>query len=184
MTEPRARRVFFALWPDDEAIGHLSALACNLAAGGGSRLIRPESLHLTLAFVGPVAPSRVALLEELAAGVRAGVFELSLDRLGFWPQRGILWAGCRQPPAPLSRLRERLVASLRAAGFAIDHGSAVRHVPHITLARRARCAALLRLATPIRWRAGEFALVESRLDPAAASYGTLARFALDDADAE
>lgn len=184
MTEARARRVFFALWPDAEAIAHLSALACNLAAGGGSRLIRAESLHLTLAFVGAVAPGRVAQLEEIAAGVRAAAFDLSLDRLGFWPQRGILWAGCRQSPAPLGRLRESLVAALRAAGFAIDHGSAAGHVPHLTLARRVRCASLPRLGTPIRWRVGEFALVESHLNSSAASYATLASFALDRADAE
>ncbi len=184
MTGARARRVFFALWPDDESIAHLSALACNLAAGGDSRLIRPESLHLTLAFVGAVAQSRVAELEEIAAGVRTAAFDLSLDRLGFWPQRGILWAGCRQAPESLSRLRERLVAGLRTAGFAIDHGSAARHVPHVTLARRVRCASLPRLGTPIHWRAGEFALVESRLNPSAASYATLASFALDGADHE
>lgn len=180
MSEARSRRVFFALWPDDEATGHLSALAHNLAAGGG-RVMRPAALHLTLAFVGAVTSTQVAQLEMIAAGVRAHGFDLNLDRLGFWPQRGILWAGCRQSPMPLRRLVELLTADLRAAGFAIDHRSGSAQVPHITLARRARCASLPRLGSPIGWRVSEFALVETHLHPSAASYKTLASFPLDEA---
>ena len=182
MSEARSHRVFFALWPDDEATAHLSALAQDLTAGGGGRVMRPASLHLTLAFVGAVTPSRIPRLEEIAGAVRAGPFELSLNRLGFWPQRGILWAGCRQPPAPLRRLAGGLATELRAAGFAIDHRSGADLVPHITLARRARCASLPRLGTPISWQVREFALVESHLHPSAARYTTLAGLPLAQAD--
>jgi len=178
MGEARSHRVFFALWPEDEATAHLSALANELTARGGGRVMRPASLHLTLAFVGAVTPSQIPRLEEIAGAVRAEPFELSLDRLGFWPQRGILWAGCRQPPAPLRRLAVSLAADLRAAGFAIDHRSGADLVPHVTLARRARCPSLPRLGTPITWRIDDFALVESHLHPSAASYETLARFPL------
>lgn len=182
MTEVRSHRVFFALWPDDEAVSHLSALAHDLTARGGGRVMRPASLHLTLAFVGSVTPTQLGQLEDIAAGISAEAFDLSLDRLGFWPQRGILWAGCRQAPPPLRRLAESLADGLRAAGFAIDHRSAAQ-VPHITLARRARCASLPRLGAPIGWRVGEFALVETHLHPSAASYKTLAGFPLDEAGA-
>jgi 2'-5' RNA ligase len=183
MGEARARRIFFALWPEDEATGHLAALAHSLAAGGG-RTIRPPSLHLTLAFVGSVTSSQVIELEQIAATVRATAFDLSLDRLGFWPQRGILWAGCRQAPAPLRRLAGTLATGLRAAGFASDPRSGSAQVPHITLARGVRCASLPRLGTPVRWRVDEFAMVESHLHPSTASYRTLARFPLDAADEE
>lgn len=175
--------MFFALWPDDEAAAHLSALAQDLTARGGGRLMQPAALHLTLAFVGSVAPGLIPRLEEIAGAVRAGSFELSLDRLGFWPQRGILWAGCRQAPEPLRRLAGTLAADLRAAGFAIDQRSGADLVPHITLARRVRCGSLPRLGTPIGWHASEFALVESQLGHAATSYSTLARFPLAEADA-
>jgi 2'-5' RNA ligase len=183
MTEPRSHRVYFALWPDDEAVSHLSALARDLAAGRG-RVVQPASLHLPLAFVGSVTSSQVDQLLEIGAGIRAASFERSLDRLGFWPQRDILWAGCRQSPAPLRSLVDSLVADLRAAGFAIDHRPGAAHVPHITLARGTRCASLPRLATPLRWPVGEFALVESQLNAAAASYRTLASFALDGPSAD
>ncbi|MCX7150547.1 MAG: 2'-5' RNA ligase family protein, partial [Rhodocyclales bacterium] len=130
-----------------------------------------------------VTPTQVEQLGGLAAGVCAEAFDLSIDRLGFWPQRGILWAGCSQPPEPLRRLAETLVAALGAAGFALDHRAASALIPHITLARRARCASLPRLETPIRWRVSEFALVETHLNPSAASYKTLASFPLNEVNA-
>ena len=181
MGETRSRRVFFALWPDDEATGHLAALAHSLAGGGG-RVIRPVSQHLTLAFVGSVTSVQVVNLERIAGKVRAAAFDLSLDRLGFWPQRGILWAGCRQTPAPLRRLADALATDLRASGFAIDPRSGSAQVPHVTLARRVRCASLPRLGSPIGWRVAGFSLVESHLRPSAASYKTLASFPLDETD--
>ena len=177
----RSRRVFFALWPDHESVGHLDALGRNLA-GSGSRLMRPETLHLTLAFVGSVTPAQVAELEEIAAGVRAGAFDLSIDRLGFWPQRGILWAGCAQTPEPLRRLAGTLVAALGAAGFAVDHRAGSALTPHVTLARRVRCSSLPRLGTPVQWRVSEYSLVESHLGSPAARYETLANFALSEAN--
>ena len=183
MSEARSCRVFFALWPDDEASSRLSALAQDLTARGGGRVMRPASLHLTLAFVGSVTPVQISVLEEIAGAVRAESFELSLDRLGFWPQRGILWAGCQQSPVPLRHLAGVLATDLRAAGFAIDHRSGADLVPHITLARGARCASLPRLGTPISWQVGEFALVESHLHASAASYKTLACFPLTETDA-
>jgi 2'-5' RNA ligase len=68
---------------------------------------------------------------------------------------------------------------LSAAGFALD---ARPHVPHVTLARNARCDGLPErisgLATPIRWRVDEFTLVESVLPAAGARYRVLARWPL------
>jgi 2'-5' RNA ligase len=174
---PHRHRVFFAIWPDEEAASHLAALGHALATGGG-RAMRPASLHLTLAFIGAVATEQLGILRTVAGEVRAAPFDLSLDRLGFWPQRGILWAGCRQPPSALRRLSERLDAGLAAAGFALDRPGGKSLVPHVTLARRVRCRELPRLETPIRWHVGDFALVESHLHPSAASYQTLAEFSL------
>jgi 2'-5' RNA ligase len=183
MTEVRSHRVFFALWPDDEAVSHLFALAHDLVARGGGRVMRPASLHLTLTFVGSVTPVQLVQLEQIAGAVHAYAFDLSLDCLGFWLRRGILWAGCRQSPPPLKRLTGSLVTRLTDAGFAIDPRFASTQVPHITLARGARCLSLPRLGAPIRWRVSEFALVETHLHSSAASYKTLAGFPLSAADA-
>lgn len=176
----RSHRVFFALWPDAEAMSHLAALGHTLASPG-SRPIRPHALHLTLAFIGSVTSVQLAQLPVIAGGIRGEAFELGLDRLGFWPRRGILWAGCRQTPSPLRRLFESLSQALAAADFPL-----ARHddglVPHVTLARRVRCRDLPRLEAPIAWHVDEFSLIESHLHPSAASYRTLARFPLAGAD--
>ncbi len=181
MTEPRSRRVFFGLWPDKEATCRLSALAQELAAAGGGRPTRSAALHLTLAFVGAVSPERIKLLETIGHELYAEAFDLSLDRLGFWPRNGILWAGCQQAPAPLLRLGEALAAALGAAGFGLDRAASVA-MPHVTLARGVRRASLPRLASPVRWRVGGFELVESHLHPAPASYQSLSSFPLGKAN--
>jgi 2'-5' RNA ligase len=182
MGEARSHRVFFALWPDHEAVAQLSALAHSL--GGGGRLMRPASLHLTLAFVGSVTPTQLEVLGQIGTRIRGAAFDLSLDRIGFWPQRGILWAGCNRTPPPLRDLAGRMASALRESGFAVDSRAGSALLPHVTLARRVRCGSLPRLDTPIRWRADEFTLVESHLHPSAASYRILARFALDAAGPE
>lgn len=181
-TAPK-HRVFFALWPDAETASHLAALGENLVGGCGGRVMPAANLHMTLAFIGAVTPAQIERLVALAAGVRCEAFDLRLDRLGFWPQGGILWAGCRQVPCsalPSGRRQHRLFAELaagvRAAGFALD---ARPPVPHVTLARRARCASLPRLGTPVGWRADEFALVESIAQPVGVRYRVLETFTLD-----
>ncbi len=172
-----SHRVFFALWPDAEAMSHLAALGHALASPG-SRPMRPHSLHLTLAFIGSVTSDQLAQLQHIAEGIHADAFELRLDRLGFWPQRGILWAGCEQTPSPLRRLFEALSDALTAADFRFERHGGKGLLPHVTLARRSRCPRLPRLDTPVTWQVDEFALVESHLHPSAASYRTVARFPL------
>lgn len=177
-------RVFFGLWPTPEMAEHLAALGQSLGAGCGGRVIPAAQLHLTLAFIGHVATDRLAAVEAAAAAVRGEAFTLRLDRLGFWPQGGILWAGCGALPyhqrrlwEPLSQLHDALQTTLDAAGFPV---SGRPFVPHVTLARGIRCASLPRLGTPLEWRVDEFALIESVPCPLGADYVTRARFALED----
>jgi 2'-5' RNA ligase len=174
------RRVFFALWPDEAAVEHMSALAVELA-GRSARIIPSQSLHLTLAFVGAVTDAQIAQLEDVAGGIEESIFDFSIDRLGFWPQRGILWAGCRQPVRELSALMTDMRVNLAAAGFCID-AAETPLVPHVTLARGVRCAALPRLASSIGFQTREFALVESHRSARGSRYETLASFPLGTAD--
>ena len=181
MGEARPQRVFFALWPDAEAAARLSALARDVAAGGG-RAMRPETLHMTLAFVGAVTATRLGVLRELAAAVAGEAFDLRLDHLGYFPRGGIAWAGCSQVPSRQRRLFEQLRAALQATGFVVDARTA--QVPHVTLARRVHPPPSAAIEAPIGWRAREFVLVESQLHSSGADYRTLARFPLAEAPAD
>lgn len=162
-------------------MSHLASLGQALASPG-SRPLRAHSLHLTLVFIGSVTSAQLGQLHAIAEGIHAEAFDVRLDRLGFWPQRGILWAGCEQTPSPLRRLFASLSEALTAADFRFERHGGQGLIPHVTLARRVRCRNLPRLDTPIAWHVNEFALVESHLHPGAASYRTLARFPLAVAD--
>lgn len=169
------RRVFFAIWPDETALEKLSALA---QAGGklcGGRAMRPDSLHMTLVFIGAASPGQLECLKEAAAGVNAAPFEMVIDRLGWWPHNRILWAGCHAVPSGERRLYDGLVQSIVAKGFQPD---ARPHVPHVTLVRHGHGVSLPDLQTPIRWWVREFSLVESFLQPSGARYRVLERWSL------
>lgn len=170
-------RVFFALWPDAAAATHLTALAANLAAHTG-RPIKASALHLTLEFIGDVSAADLVRLKEAAAKVVSTRFDLALDRLGYWPRGGILWAGCNRPPEALRELASALKGALAHGGLERHDRHAGDFAPHVTLARRARCAKVPRVDTPIGWHVDRFVLAESHLHPSAASYRLLAEFPL------
>lgn len=134
------------------------------------RWIAPEHWHLTLVFLGEVAPERLPALElgfERAAAAHPPL-ELSLDGWGTFPRQGrqasVLWAGVGGHTRALTVLVEDLRA---AAGEAGVETSARPYVPHITIARsrppRDLEATVASLGNPpqLGWRATRIALVES-----------------------
>ena len=214
--------MFFALWPDMETVEHLSALARHMVTGSpdtAMRIVPAQNLHMTLAFIGAVDAAQLATLETIAGEVSAEflafatttgdtdplaherALRVRLDRLGFWAQGGILWAGSRperaigMASAALSPSRQRrlfdaqpaghgslpkrlatlLTQRLRVAGFRLDTRP---FVPHVTLARGVRGIAVPHLETPLSWTARTFALVESIPRARHPRYATLAAFPL------
>lgn len=175
MTEPAARRVFFALWPDEAAREALTAAAHDGVALCGGRRMRSDSLHVTLAFIGAVSADQLEALHAAAADVRVAPFEAVFDHLGFWPHNRIIWAGCSVLPSRQRRLLECLSSALVTAGFPVERRT---HFSHVTLARNAGCASVPVLGSPIRWLVAEFTLVESSLQPSGACYRVLKRWPL------
>ena len=174
MTAERdSERLFFALWPSAAETRALADYAAGLACHGGRR-IPGDRLHLTLAFIGPVARERRPAIEAMAASLDTADFVLAFDRIGLWRRSGIVWTGCSVvPPAAAS-----LVASLRDGLAALDLPVERRAFrPHVTLFRRAR--ALAPAAPPaLAWACREFVLAGSELEATGARYRVLARFAL------
>lgn len=169
-------RLFFALWPEATVAGRLHEAARLAQARCGGRLMRRETLHLTLAFLGDVAAARQADAEAAAAMVAGAGCVLAVDRLGCWKHNRIVWAGCSSLPPALGRLAQDLGARLRAAGFALE---ARPFAAHATLLRNAHCApdALPQLPA-IDWAVRDFALVASRRDADGARYEVLRRWPL------
>lgn len=176
----KERRVFFALWPDADALRRLdqAGRAAHLICGG--RRMRRETLHLTLAFIGGIPSRRVAELEGLACSIRAQPFELTLDRLECLQRRRIVWIGAARIPGELRELADELHTRLRTAGFRTEERS---FAAHVTLLRNSLCEGELPETAGVVWRVGEFVLVESELKPAGANYRILRRFGLKPAAA-
>lgn len=176
VVETGTRRVFLALWPPQETLQAIDALADNASACCGGRRTQRDNLHLTLAFIGTVTPGQLEVLKAVAGCIRSEPFEWQLDRVDYWPHNHIAWAGCNLMPAGLHRLFESLYHGLAAAGFSLE---ARRFAPHVTLLRKAaRCDKLPELTQAISWPVLDFALVESVLQTAAARYRILERYPL------
>jgi 2'-5' RNA ligase len=157
--EPDSSRLFLALWPDS---GVRSALQCRLDEWvwpSKAAPVRPDSLHLTLHFLGNVANAR---LPELVQGLQVpfSPFELSFNRATLWPH-GIAVLVPDTVPEGLLRLHALLTAALQRLALQAE----VRpYRPHVTLARRAEGAAPPQPGPMVKWPVQGYALMESRLD--------------------
>ena len=131
-------RLFFALWPDAATVVGLNRFARTWLERQGPeaaatwRLMQPDTLHLTLAFLGQVEATRTPLLTQVLATFAAPPLAFTLDRWGWWPHNRILWAGCAQPPPALLALGNGMQVALVDAGFPLETRS---FLPHVTLLR-------------------------------------------------
>lgn len=174
-------RVFFALWPDVSLAQSLGQLAKEGARAWGGRPMSEATLHLTLAFIGEVAPARVPRLLELGAEVAGQTsfpVDFSLDDCGYWQRQHLLWLGCGPRAPALASLAEHLGLALEQAGFALEKRD---FFPHVTLARRGGagaegpswCERTRQEILPLAWRTHNFCLLQSCPDAAGAAYTTL-----------
>lgn len=132
-------RLFVGLAPD-RALRQCLAMLC----GGlpGARWLPPETLHLTLRFVGEVAPWQADEIDAALGGLRAPGFSLTLAGTGCFAQpngRTTLWAGAERAPA-LDHLHAKIETALQRAGLPAERR---RFQPHVALARVAGADARL-----------------------------------------
>ena len=169
-TKKQPLRTFLALWPDDAVRAQLAERSTTAARACAGRAPQPDTLHLTLVFIGTTPADRIAALLEMMDAVDASSFVLRFDRSGWFRQSGVAWLGVREPPAPLSALQDALARGASRLGFSLD----VRpYVPHLTLARDVRKPLPDRAFAPLDWRVESFVLVASELLPGGPRYRIL-----------
>jgi len=100
------------------------------------RPVRPDNLHLTLAFVGELEPAR---LERLFEGVSSALDAeqpapepIHLDTVGYWASPGLLWLGPSATPPALADLAQLLRQVSQRLG---RHREQQPFRPHVTLFR-------------------------------------------------
>lgn len=124
-------RLFVAVSPPETVRLALSGLAAGLP---GAAWVRPESLHLTLRFIGNVDDRLGRDVADALGAIEAPRFDIVLDRLGQFGRGAkvdTLWAGVRPEPR-LDRLQAKVETALIRLGLEPERR---KYHPHVTLAR-------------------------------------------------
>jgi 2'-5' RNA ligase len=193
-------RLFVALEINDSVRAGIAAFLDDMRRfAPQARWVRPESLHVTLKFIGERPEEDVGEIERALETIVPGTIELSFRGYGFFPAAEaprVFWVGVEAGSnlTALATAVEERLASL--------HLTKQEHVfsPHLTLARGAGRSGsprrqesdgphrgfqrlqekLAALPTPEfgRMSSREFFLFRSQLSPAGSKYTKLAGFGL------
>lgn len=177
-------RLFVAMDIPEETRRALGALIERLRAiRSGARWVRVEGMHLTLKFIGEVAPEKSEAIQTALADVRsAAAVEMKFRGVGFFPNAKhprVFWAGMEATPN-LAEIAAEIEKRLEPLGIGREQRA---FKPHLTLARFNSEQGLAELRNEIE-RAGviefgasssaEFHLYESKLKPSGAEYRKVA----------
>lgn len=98
------------------------------------RWVQPESLHITLKFIGERPDGEVKAIEDVLRTIAARSFQVSFRGAGFFPNEKsarVFWIGI-QPDAPIGKLAAHIERSLVPLGIEPEKRA---FSPHLTLAR-------------------------------------------------
>lgn len=127
------QRFFVALPLPDEARDRL--IAAQPPAIAGMRILPLEELHLTVHFLGEVAPDDLDAVRSALATVKTPPFTIALQGIGQFPSERhakVLWAGVEANAELLALHRSIATVLAEAIGFRPEERP---YSPHVTLAR-------------------------------------------------
>lgn len=162
-----ARTLFFALWPDDRQRDRLRDVINAVAKTVEGKPVARRNWHITLAYVGQFPEEQVFELREKASQIPVEPFQLSFNRLEYWPRPKIAALMSPTVPAELQTLVSKLNEVLVDVGVMPDDRT---YRPHITVVRGARPFSTERLAHRATTQWSRFELIESVAGPGGISY--------------
>jgi len=196
-------RIFIALEIDDAIRARISRFLDGVRNFAPDAVwVRPESLHVTLKFIGEKPPEPVEEIKHALARIRATPFELSFRGYGFFPTpkaARVFWIGI-EADSQLANLATTVEDTGASLGIPKEDRA---FSPHLTLARRrggsgapqdkndAPNQAFQHLQQKLAampapdfgtMTAREFFLYQSQLSRSGARYTKLERFALREDD--
>lgn len=188
-------RSFIAIELPDEITQGLSRLVARLKLRqpDGVKWVDPAGIHLTLKFLGNVAPGRIGEITEAMAESARGIspFSLEIKDLGAFPNLDrvrVVWVGIEGETDKLAQLQQRLEYNLEILGFPPE---ARDFTPHLTLARareqaspmeRQELGQLIAATKPVTigsFTVAVVALIRSQLTRAGAVYSRIGAFELE-----
>jgi 2'-5' RNA ligase len=141
-------RIFIALDIDDALRTRLEQFLDGVREFAPEvRWVRPESMHVTLKFVGEKPPEAVEKIKQALGAIRAGVIDIAFRGYGFFPTSKVprvFWVGIGAGPE-LAALAKSVDEATAALGVPREEH---QFSPHLTLARRGGSG------SP-RWRKGD-----------------------------
>ena len=169
-------RLFFALWPNPEVRARLVEQRDLVVRDYRGRPMRPDTLHMTLVFLGETPELRVPLALGCGDRIHAKSFAVNVDARAHFPDAKIAWLGSADPPGALQDLWNALRAELEGARF-IDGDTGYQ--PHITVARDCLLYPSPKGIPAIEWQVEDFVLVDSTRTPGGPVYRVLRHWQLD-----
>jgi 2'-5' RNA ligase len=184
-------RAFFAVELGREVKSFLADIQNQCKAHARDvKWVNPESMHLTLKFLGPTSTDLISALEEAARDACATVspFTLSVAGAGAFPgpaRPSVVWVGISDPTGAVSELAARLETRVESLGFPREKRP---YRPHLTLGRVRRAGPAPDLTSVLRSLEGivgpsfpvnRLTLFESVLQPSGARYTPLFQVALE-----
>lgn len=148
------------------------------------RLVQPEQIHLTLAFIGEVDDVKAAaIVEAMGRPISVERYTLIVGGLGIFPSRGaprVLWVGSTAGARETIAVRQVVADRVAAVGVTLEERA---FHAHFTLARWRVAAGADRRAVAAAADTGELArvpvdavtLYRSRLAPTGSQYTILAK---------
>ena len=166
------QRIFFALWPDDDTRARVAAVGEQLTPWQGRR-VRPENLHITLAFLGDVEEAITTQLQSVRIPGRG--FSVTLDNLGWWRGPRVIWLAPTLIPPALTSLVDTINTHVAGLGIDVDPRP---YRPHLTLVRKAARRPPPVEFEPIFWQINGFCLVQSETGQTGSNYKVLCSWPL------
>lgn len=134
---PEAIRSFIAFDVNEESVRKRMADMQGLLVGTRAdlKLVKPENIHVTLRFLGNIAPSMVEKIFEEMKKVQFTPFDVKIRGLGAFPRLRyprVVWVGITEGADRLRNVFSQLEPRLRNLGFPPDTKG---FSPHLTVAR-------------------------------------------------
>lgn len=184
--QPSPLRAFVSIAPDDHLVPALAAIQAELRSlpgGAQVRWTRPDQIHLTLRFLGRIAPNQSDLvIQQLReACAHHQPFALEIAEPGCFPgahRPQVIWLGLRGAIGALLALQANVTRALSAFG---DHQETKPFHPHLTLGRVPPNARRLNFVVPPTsktanlgpWLVKSVRLMRSELHPQGARHSVL-----------
>jgi RNA 2',3'-cyclic 3'-phosphodiesterase len=195
-------RLFVAVDIDDAIRRAISTFLDSVRGlAPDARWVRPESLHITLKFIGEQQEERLGAVKERLSSITGSSLRIAFRGFGFFPSAKsarVFWLGM-ESGTELGRLAGEIDRAMESLGIEKEKRE---YSPHLTLARgEGRSGApgwrkgdkankvFLRLQEKLAgmsppdfgtMTAGEFFLFQSKLQRGGAQYTKLARYELSD----